>query len=99
MNWRAQAACAGADLALFMPAGSDPFPIVTETAQRFCLGCEVREICGREADRRRDTGFRGGTWRSGTTNKYRRYPLLAGVELEPLTPRPSGVRLDRMVAS
>lgn len=96
--WQKDAACLGADLGLFMPATTDPFPIVTETARQYCLGCPVREICGREADRRRDAGLRGGVYRNGSTSKYRRYPLLDGIQLEPLAPRPTGVRLDRVAS-
>ena len=56
-NWRAWAACAGADPVLFFP---EP-PGGTERAERMCVVCPVRTECLAEALQLRDTyGFRGG---------------------------------------
>lgn len=56
-GWRVQAACRGADLAVFFPApGESP-----DAAAAVCRACPVRATCLDEALRLKDVyGFRGG---------------------------------------
>lgn len=74
-DWRSRGACVGADPELFSPPGEDErirgYPPRAVQAAGFCHGCPVREECRDWADRRREVGVWGGSWRNGIGAHYR----------------------------
>jgi len=73
IGWRRRAACAGEDLELFFPVGSDG-PALTQVAaaKDICARCPVREACLRYSV----TGQGYGIWGGLTAEERRglRYP-------------------------
>jgi len=66
MQWRAEAACVGADPDLF--AEQDTHPARTlrqlqETADLFCAVCPVRDECREESNNYKHTGLWGGVYK------------------------------------
>lgn len=59
-DWRDDAACAGADTALFFPASSDDMTATLEAVAAYCDRCPVRAECAAQAD---DHGVWGGEMR------------------------------------
>ena len=60
-------ACAGLPLDLFFARDGEaedaPAARHVATAYRFCGGCPLLDVCGKEASEARDTGLRAGKWR------------------------------------
>lgn len=74
-DWRADAACIGADPALFAPREEhEPrytrYPERATTAAAYCTACPVRRPCAAYADRRRELGVWAGAWRTGAGRHY-----------------------------
>lgn len=76
-DWRADAACIGADPALFAPLEEhEPrryrrYPERATLAASYCAACPVRRPCAAYADRRRELGVWAGAWRTGAGRDYR----------------------------
>lgn len=91
-SWRQQAACRGADFAMFDVAIDvfDPadkaFPIPAAArvaADEYCVVCPVLDQCREEADLHRYEGLFGGSWRwtrHGQVRDYRNVDLLGTLQ-------------------
>lgn len=68
MAWTQSAACRGADLEAFFPAGEIAGPRTVELARRvanaYCARCPVLRECDRAAQRTRSLGVWAGSWRA-----------------------------------
>jgi hypothetical protein len=88
-GWERAGACRDADAELFSPAdasGGMSTVALASTARRYCAGCPAIEHCALAADRRRDPGLWGGSYRGVARKPYTRTPLIPGAPLFPLPP-------------
>ena len=84
-NWKLRAACLDADPGLFESRGPGElnWTMTIATARRYCETCPVIESCAAAADKGRDSGLWGGSYR-GVGNQYHRTPLVPNAPLFPL---------------
>lgn len=92
--WQDEAACRGADPALFDTDASGPDAVTAArtAAEKFCSDCPVLLDCALDADEHREQGLWAGALRVVRSNDYRRRPLIDNAPELPLTERRPGVR-------
>ncbi|MER7014532.1 WhiB family transcriptional regulator [Saccharopolyspora sp. NPDC000359] len=82
ISWHADAACSGANLALFFPNdGETGIPDrARNAAETHCANCPVRDRCDTDATALREYGLWGGKWRArdSRTRQYRITDLVNG---------------------
>jgi hypothetical protein len=75
--WQEQAACQDADPRRFF-ADSNTRDQLQQTAEGYCSPCPVRGECSDDADRYRDVGLWGGSYRTDPSRGYQRTALIDG---------------------
>jgi hypothetical protein len=74
MNWRADAACLGADPELFAQVElhtNDEWKVLEGVADMWCAGCPVLRECRAFGDEHRHTGMWGGIYRRTHQGRYK----------------------------
>lgn len=84
-NWKLRAACHDADPGLFESRGPGELDWAStmSAARLYCATCPVIESCAAAADRGRDSGLWGGSYR-GVGSAYHRNPLVPNAPMFPL---------------